>query len=95
VRGRTLPPTGGAGAKCDQTWVELGPSLMETGSESFDFFFEPEFAFLEFGDHQIVRVRSEQFFVNLFVEFVVLVRQFLDMRLKAHVGSASVARGPN
>jgi len=57
---------------------------VEIVSESFDFFFQSEFALLELGDHQIVRVRTELLFVDLFVEFVVLIRQFLDMRLKAH-----------
>jgi hypothetical protein len=48
-------------------------------SESFDFFFKAELALLEFGKDQIVRVRSELFAVNLLVEFVVLVREFLEM----------------
>jgi hypothetical protein len=65
--------------------VGAADALVNLVSEPFDFFFEPEFALLEFGEHQIVGVRSELFFVDLFVESVVFVRQFLDMRLKAHV----------
>lgn len=60
---------------------------MQGVSESFDFFFEAEFFLLEFGNHQIVRVRTKHLVVDQFVEFVVLVREFLEMRLKAHVGS--------
>jgi len=48
-------------------------------SESFDFFFQAEFAFLEFDEHQIVRVRAELFAVNLLVQFVMFFREFLEM----------------
>jgi hypothetical protein len=69
--------------------LELPALLVELVSESLDFFLEAQFAFLELGDHQIVWVRAVQLVLDQFVEFVMLVRQFLKMRLKAHV-SASV-----
>jgi len=50
-------------------------------SKAFDFFFKSEFSFLELREHQVVRMRTVEFFVNLLVEFVVLIREFLDMRL--------------
>jgi len=49
--------------------------------KTFDFFFKSEFSLLELRDYQIVGQRTVQFVVNLFVEFVVLIRKFQDMRL--------------
>jgi hypothetical protein len=50
-------------------------------SEAFDFFFESKFALLKFCKRQIVGERSVKFVVDEFVEFVMLFREFLDMRL--------------
>ena len=66
-------------------WVERPTPLVNFVSEPFDFFLEAQFAFLELGDHQIVWVRTVQLVLDQFVEFVMLVRKFLKMRLKAHV----------
>jgi hypothetical protein len=50
-------------------------------SEAFDFFLESKFALFEFCQRQIVGERSMEFVVNEFFEFMMLFREFLDMRL--------------
>jgi AAA+ ATPase superfamily predicted ATPase len=50
-------------------------------SEAFDFFFESELSLFELCERQIVGEWTVELVVDLFVEFVVLIRKFLDMRL--------------
>lgn len=49
--------------------------------ETFDFFLETQLPLLEFGQHYVVRVRSKVFIPDLQIEFVMLIRELLDMRL--------------
>lgn len=54
---------------------------MDVYSETFDFFLKSQFSLLELCDHQVVGKRTVEFLMDLFVEFVMLIREFLDMRL--------------
>ena len=80
-------PTAGEGDRVHRMISALVTAGIEAGYlvnvrlKTFDFFFKSEFSLLELRDYQIVGQRTVQFVVNLFVEFVVLIRKFQDMRL--------------
>ena len=63
----------------------LNSGLVHFVLEALDFFFKSEFSLLQGGDHQIVWMRAVQFLLNLLVQLVVLIREFLDMRVQAPV----------
>jgi hypothetical protein len=49
--------------------------------ETFYFFLETQLPLLEFRQHYVVRVRAMLFIPDLQIEFVMLIRELLDMRL--------------